>query len=129
MKNFVAPGNTITAIAPEAVLSGQLVLVGAMAGVANSDAAAGAPVELSVEGDPRSGENAGGCDDGGLGGQGEDRHRHHRFWRNPKRGLGNPRRRGWHSYGQGQIGAGALKSENRAAAFAAGAATCMKYRA
>ena len=44
------PGNTITAIAPEAVISGQLVLVGAMAGVANGDAALGAPVELSVEG-------------------------------------------------------------------------------
>ena len=51
MKNFVAPGNTITAIAPAGgVLSGALVLVGAMAGVANADAAAGAPVELSVEG-------------------------------------------------------------------------------
>ena len=50
MKNFVAPGNTITAVAPEAVVSGQLVMVGAMTGVANADAAAGAPVELSVEG-------------------------------------------------------------------------------
>ena len=48
--NFVAPGNTITVLAPEAVVSGQLVLAGAMAGVASSDAALGAPVELSVEG-------------------------------------------------------------------------------
>ncbi|MGA7238315.1 MAG: capsid cement protein, partial [Bryobacteraceae bacterium] len=50
MKNFVAKGHTITVVAPEAVLSGQLVLVGAMAGVAACDAAAGASVELSVEG-------------------------------------------------------------------------------
>ena len=51
MKNFVAPGNTITVVAPASgVLSGELILVGAIAGVANGDAVAGAPVELSVEG-------------------------------------------------------------------------------
>jgi predicted RecA/RadA family phage recombinase len=51
MKNFVAPGNMVTMIAPTGgVVSGQLALIGAVAGVVACDAAAGAPVELAVEG-------------------------------------------------------------------------------
>jgi len=51
MKNFVAPGNTITVTAPAGgVLSGHLVSIGNIVGVANADAAAGADAELSTEG-------------------------------------------------------------------------------
>jgi predicted RecA/RadA family phage recombinase len=51
MKNFVQKGDTITAVAPAGgVVSGQFVIVGSIGGVANYDAAAGANVELSVEG-------------------------------------------------------------------------------
>lgn len=50
MKNFVQEGNTITVAAPAAVTSGQLVVVGAINGVAAFDAASGADVEVTVEG-------------------------------------------------------------------------------
>jgi predicted RecA/RadA family phage recombinase len=50
MKNFVQNGNSITVTAPAAVASGQLVVVGSLAGVAAFDAAVGADVELTVEG-------------------------------------------------------------------------------
>ncbi len=114
MKNFVAPGNTITAIAPEAVVSGQLVLVGAMAGVANGDAALGAPVELSVEGvfdlakTPGDAFTQGAVakaliatgviDSGG----------------HAKRRLGYSGRCGWRDHGTRAIGAGALKAKTAA---------------
>jgi predicted RecA/RadA family phage recombinase len=51
MKNFVKPGNTITVIAPAAgATSGSLVIVGDIVGVAATTQAAGAQVEVSVEG-------------------------------------------------------------------------------
>lgn len=45
MKNFVQNGDVISLIAPYALLSGQGVLVGALFGVAATDAASGASVE------------------------------------------------------------------------------------
>ena len=51
MKNFVAPGNTITVTAPAGgVTSGNVVIVGDIIGVAATTQAAGADVEISVEG-------------------------------------------------------------------------------
>ena len=50
MRNFVEPGNTITVIAPAAVTSGQVVIVGSIAGVATNNADVGKELELSVEG-------------------------------------------------------------------------------
>jgi predicted RecA/RadA family phage recombinase len=51
MKNFVQPGNTVTLAASAGVKSGDLVIVGALAGVANYDApAAGGDVEVSLVG-------------------------------------------------------------------------------
>lgn len=50
MKNFIAAGSALTLPAPEAVTSGAGVLVGAIFGVANGAAAAGADVVLSVAG-------------------------------------------------------------------------------
>jgi len=47
MKNFIQPGSTITVPAPADVLSGAGVLVGKLFGVANFDAKAGDPVEIS----------------------------------------------------------------------------------
>jgi predicted RecA/RadA family phage recombinase len=51
MKNFVQPGNVITVIAPTGdVTSGNVVIVGAIVGVAETTQPAGAEVELLVEG-------------------------------------------------------------------------------
>jgi len=50
MKNYVQEGNTITVAAPAIVTSGQLVVIGAINGVAAFDAASGADVEVTVEG-------------------------------------------------------------------------------
>src|SRR3990167_2680627 len=50
MKNFVQEGRTITVIAPAAVLSGQLVVVGSIVGVAAFDAAQDAEVEITTRG-------------------------------------------------------------------------------
>jgi predicted RecA/RadA family phage recombinase len=50
MKNFVQPGANVTVPAPAAVASGAGVLVGALFGVANGDAASGADVVLSTVG-------------------------------------------------------------------------------
>lgn len=50
MKNFVNEGETVTLIAPYAVTSGGGLLVGALFGVAASDAANGASVEAKTEG-------------------------------------------------------------------------------
>lgn len=51
MKNFVQPGNVLTATAPVGgVISGAGLLVGSLFGVAAYTAAAGDDVELAVEG-------------------------------------------------------------------------------
>jgi predicted RecA/RadA family phage recombinase len=50
MRNFIQPGHTLTLPAPADVLSGQGVVVGAIFGVANGDAATGEPMDLSVLG-------------------------------------------------------------------------------
>jgi predicted RecA/RadA family phage recombinase len=51
MKNFTAPGNMVSIAAPAGgVLSGQVVILANIVGIAACDAAAGAPVELAVEG-------------------------------------------------------------------------------
>ena len=50
MRNFVQEGVVLTVIAPAAVTSGQLVIVGNIAGVSAYDAASGAEAELRVEG-------------------------------------------------------------------------------
>ena len=50
MKNFVQPGRNVTVIAPAAVKSGDLVIVGKLFGVAATDADSGAPVEICTEG-------------------------------------------------------------------------------
>ena len=50
MKNFAQPGATVTVAAPRAVTSGELVIVGLLAGVAVHDAAEADPVEITTEG-------------------------------------------------------------------------------
>lgn len=50
MKNFIQPGNVITLPAPYNLTSGQGVLVGAVFGVAASDALQGTPVEAVRDG-------------------------------------------------------------------------------
>jgi predicted RecA/RadA family phage recombinase len=50
MKNFTQPGVTVSVAAPRAVASGEIVVVGLLAGVAVHDAAEGAPVEITTEG-------------------------------------------------------------------------------
>lgn len=50
MKNFVQAGDNITVPAPAAVLSGDLVLIGSLFGIANAAAAEGADVVLATEG-------------------------------------------------------------------------------
>lgn len=50
MKNFVQSGDVISVIAPYQLTSGQGAKVGALFGIAATDAAAGAPVELAPKG-------------------------------------------------------------------------------
>jgi predicted RecA/RadA family phage recombinase len=50
MKNFIQPGKVLTLLAPAALLSGAVVIVGSFVGIAATDAASGAPVEVSTEG-------------------------------------------------------------------------------
>lgn len=50
MKNFIQPGENVTALAPANVLSGDGVLVGSLFGVAAYDALNGAEVELATRG-------------------------------------------------------------------------------
>lgn len=50
MKNFIQPGKTVSVLAPRDVVSGDLVIVGVLAGVAAHDALSGAPVEITTEG-------------------------------------------------------------------------------
>lgn len=49
-KNLVQKGDLLTLAAPASVTSGKLVKVGNIAGVAQSDAASGAPVVLALDG-------------------------------------------------------------------------------
>lgn len=49
-KNFVQPGRYIEVTAPAIVASGALVKVGQIFGVAQHDAASGAPVQLDTQG-------------------------------------------------------------------------------
>lgn len=46
MKNHVQPGNNLTLPAPADVLSGELVVIGSIFGVAAGDALSGEPVDL-----------------------------------------------------------------------------------
>lgn len=50
MKNYVQPGNNLTLTAPADVLSGDVVKVGAIVGVAAGDAASGAKFDLVTVG-------------------------------------------------------------------------------
>lgn len=50
MKNFIQAGDVVSVTAPAAVTSGSLVKVGALFGIAVTDAAPGAAVELVIEG-------------------------------------------------------------------------------
>lgn len=50
MKNYIQRGENVTVPAPAAVTSGEGVLVGALFGIANGDAASGANVVLSTAG-------------------------------------------------------------------------------
>ena len=50
MKNYIQPGKVLTLIAPTMLLSGAVVIVGSVVGIAATDAAEGMPVEVSTEG-------------------------------------------------------------------------------
>lgn len=50
MKNYVQPGNTVTLIAPYAVLSGEGALVGSLFGVATGDVANAVEGEFALDG-------------------------------------------------------------------------------
>lgn len=50
MKNYVQPGNTLTIPAPDDIVSGQIVAVGGLIGVAAGDAESGADLDLVTEG-------------------------------------------------------------------------------
>jgi predicted RecA/RadA family phage recombinase len=49
-KNFIQPGQTVSVAAPRDVASGELVIVGLIAGVAQHAALSGAQVEIDTEG-------------------------------------------------------------------------------
>lgn len=49
-RNFIQPGNVLTIPAPAAVLSGGVVIAGDIKGIAQGDAASGAPVDVSTVG-------------------------------------------------------------------------------
>lgn len=50
MKNYIQPGKTLQVPAPRALASGDVVVVGVLAGVAANAAASGAPVMIDTEG-------------------------------------------------------------------------------
>lgn len=50
MRNYVQPGNTLTLTAPAEIVSGGVVVVGSIIGVANGDADNGAPVDVDTVG-------------------------------------------------------------------------------
>lgn len=49
-RNYVQPGDVLTIPAPAAVLSGGVVIAGDIKGIAQGDAAAGAPVDVATRG-------------------------------------------------------------------------------
>jgi predicted RecA/RadA family phage recombinase len=49
-KNFIQPGKVVTVAANRTLTSGELAVVGLLVGVAQHDAASGAPVEIVTEG-------------------------------------------------------------------------------
>lgn len=49
-KNYIQPGDTLTIPAPAVVLSGDVVIAGDIKGIAQGDAAAGAPVDVATRG-------------------------------------------------------------------------------
>lgn len=50
MRNFVQRGDTLTLTAPAEIISGDVVIVGSIIGIANGDADNGAPVDLDTLG-------------------------------------------------------------------------------
>ena len=50
MRNYVQPGDSITVPAPAATASGDIVTIGALTGIASTNAASGDDVALSVRG-------------------------------------------------------------------------------
>lgn len=50
MKNYIQPGKTLAVTAPRALNSGDVVVVGVLAGVAGHDAALGERVTIDLEG-------------------------------------------------------------------------------
>ncbi|MDY7096762.1 MAG: DUF2190 family protein [Pseudomonadota bacterium] len=50
MKNYVQRGDTLTLTAPAEIVSGDVVSVGSIIGVANGDAESGAPLDLDTVG-------------------------------------------------------------------------------
>jgi len=50
MKNYIQPGVNLTVPAPAAVVSGQVVVIGALHGIAAADAASGEDFDLVTEG-------------------------------------------------------------------------------
>lgn len=50
MRNFIQPGHTLTIEAPANTLSGDVVIVGELVGIAYSNAAEGGPLDVAVEG-------------------------------------------------------------------------------
>lgn len=49
-RNYIQPGDTLTIPAPAAVLSGRVVIAGDIKGIAQGDAAIGAPVDVATVG-------------------------------------------------------------------------------
>lgn len=49
-KNYMQPGNVVSVLAPRTVTSGEMVTVGVLSGVAQTDAASGAAVEIATQG-------------------------------------------------------------------------------
>lgn len=50
MKNYIQPGSVLSVTAPAAVVSGTLVKVGVLCGVAQHSADSGDPVEIALQG-------------------------------------------------------------------------------
>jgi predicted RecA/RadA family phage recombinase len=50
MRNFIQPGKTITVPSPGSVESGDVVIIGGLAGVASGDAETGEDLDLALEG-------------------------------------------------------------------------------
>lgn len=50
MKNYIQPGNTLTLTAPVEIISGAVVIIGSIIGVANGAAANGAAVDVDTVG-------------------------------------------------------------------------------